>query len=164
MNLCDVLNSNRKLAGLKDILEANPNDKRMVSDVDQQLLIKIVFKAVTNVTHLAFRTAKTKANGADSTEQDGADDGNNEEIEEYSGPSIIKCFANQTDLDFGEAESLLPAQEINVELSQLEGDKISMKGSKFQRCHSLQLFIADNQDDTPLTCLTRVIVLGHVPT
>lgn len=148
--ISEALNSHKEYAPLDAILRANPSDELMVSDVDEQILLKIVFKEPTTILKMSLRASK----GPSQVVQDTGI--------EASGPAFVKCFANEESLDFQEAEASTPAQSIIFEENDLTEEKTKLlRGSKFQRCSSIQLLIETNQNETPYTFLNRLTLLGH---
>ncbi|CAE8590987.1 unnamed protein product, partial [Polarella glacialis] len=86
-----VLNGLSSQATLLEVLAPNPEDKVLVSDVDPQLLMKIVFKERVNLTSVSLRFSKPPAEEEDQT---------------YAKPRLIKIFCNSEDLDFGDVEEM----------------------------------------------------------
>eukprot|EP01083_Nonionella_stella_P177243 622395_1 len=132
MSACSVLNIDEKTS-LPDILQPNPTDKFVSSDpdVDEQLLFKISFKNPVRLSHLIIRATKGP--------------------EDASPPRVVKLYANQSGLDFSDAESLAPSQELTLETKHLGGEKVALKEMNFQKVTSLDLFVENNQEDTDIT-------------
>lgn len=140
-----AMNARTEYADLSAILLANPQDKALVSDVDEQLLLKLEFTDPVTITSIAFRAETCPE-------------------ESCSGPRIVKCYANHPDLDFDDTEALIPGQVIILTEDQLHGSKVCLKGSKFSRCHSAQFFVEKNQKDCERTFLNRLSLWGRVHT
>ncbi|EER19545.1 conserved hypothetical protein [Perkinsus marinus ATCC 50983] len=92
MRISTVLNANPAFGSLVDILAPN-TDKAVVSDADEQLLIKLTFRELVHVKSIVI--------GADHPPQSGEDD----EDDAYSAPMAVKVYANQPAMDFNDIES-----------------------------------------------------------
>jgi len=148
-----ALNARPGLSPLIDILRATSETSCVASDVDHQLILKIVFKDLFTVTQISIR--------GDSPPP--ADGGSSDGEVEASIPRLIKCFANIQDLDFSEAETTNPHQTIELTNQQARtGAKIPLRGSKFQRCASIQIFIEENQENLPCTFVNRLSLWGYI--
>ncbi|EER19996.1 conserved hypothetical protein, partial [Perkinsus marinus ATCC 50983] len=77
MRISTVLNANPAFGSLVDILAPN-TDKAVVSDADEQLLIKLTFRELVHVKSIVI--------GADHPPQSGEDD----EDDAYSAPMAVK--------------------------------------------------------------------------
>lgn len=121
------------LAGGQGPLKSN-------SDIDHQLLITIPFTEKVNLRKLII-TAEVK------------------EGSEESGPKDIKLFANQN-LDFDDADSMKALQTIALDADNLKGSPVDLKFVKFQNVTSLTIFVDSNQDDSDVTVINAVTIIG----
>jgi len=184
----DALNAADK-SKLPLVMRPNPENHYISSDpeVDEQLMIKLSFRDPVSITHLIIR-ADRPPNGAlasshtteekdkdkdkdkekkepeqSSSNSNGTDKHNHEhETIEYSGPRMIKLFANKPELDFEDAEDTPVAQQLVLTEKDLTGEKLALKSLKFQRCNSFQILIVDNQHDTEVTYLNRIGIIGRL--
>ncbi|CEM33379.1 unnamed protein product [Vitrella brassicaformis CCMP3155] len=152
-----ALNASSKFAKIREILEANPTDKSLVSDVDRQLILKISFKNPVTLTFISFRADVPPKPNPD-TAGDGGGGGDDDDI---SPPSIIRIYSNKEDMDFDEVDRLEPSQTFELSKEQLSGQRLVLRGSRFQRCSSIQIFVEDNHGDTEQTFLNRVSLIGR---
>lgn len=140
-----ALNAQSDKATLADIVQENPENWCLVSDADPQLLFRIVFKDPTTVTALSFKAVFPP-----------------EDVKGCAPPSEIRIYSNKDDLDFTDIEETVPAQVAQLKCpknrqtaedveEEVVENMIYLKGAKFQRISSIQIFIADNQD--PQNCL-----------
>ncbi|XP_055388507.1 uncharacterized protein LOC129617147 [Condylostylus longicornis] len=113
-----ALNRNAAYADLVSVMEANPADHAIVSDVDHQLLLKINFKDPVTCTSVCFR-AETPPAQQIHAQQSGERSTTEINPADCSGPKTIKCFANLEDLDFVDTETANPAQLIELSPQQL---------------------------------------------
>lgn len=124
----------------------------IVSDADEQMIFKFIFKDPVNITAVAFK--REKISNADSAD---------EEAPPMSGPKTVKLYAGREELDFSEVSEIRCAQEIILTQKDLDDFAITpLSGSKFQNIRSLQIFVQDNQEDTEKTVLHRVQLQGLV--
>lgn len=63
-------------------------------------------------------------------------------------------------MDFGDAESNEPAQELELSPEQVKGDKIELRFVKFQNVRSLHVLVKDNQEDEETTRIDSIDVYG----
>eukprot|EP01057_Protomagalhaensia_wolfi_P002780 Protomagalhaensia_wolfi_Nauph_80__2779@NODE_289_length_2904_cov_262_861431_g216_i0_p2_GENE_NODE_289_length_2904_cov_262_861431_g216_i0NODE_289_length_2904_cov_262_861431_g216_i0_p2_ORF_typecomplete_len196_score23_70PITH/PF06201_13/1_1e27_NODE_289_length_2904_cov_262_861431_g216_i033620 len=139
-----ALNARPDIGNVRDVTQGT--GKALVSDADEQLILKIMFKDPCTVTAVIVR--------ADSPpDQEG---GSSEPI---SGPKNIKFYSNREDLDFWEVQDIPAAQSTQIDAGEA---KVVLKGNKFQRVNSIQIFAADNQGDTPLTYINQLSLRGFV--
>eukprot|EP00919_Chromeraceae_sp_WS-2016_P020898 GHVR01049590.1.p1 GENE.GHVR01049590.1~~GHVR01049590.1.p1 ORF type:complete len:202 (+),score=27.73 GHVR01049590.1:49-654(+) len=148
-----ALNSNSAFGSLADILKANPDDKFLLSDVDQQLLLNVVFREPVTLTHILFRFNSGPRQGVESES----------EFVDSSGPKDVRIFSNNEQIDFQEAEDSQSPHRITLdENASTDGERHVLPGAKFHRLRSLQIFIAANQTNTPWTYLNRIGLIGHM--
>eukprot|EP00397_Hematodinium_sp_SG-2012_P035427 GEMP01038106.1.p1 GENE.GEMP01038106.1~~GEMP01038106.1.p1 ORF type:complete len:206 (+),score=41.48 GEMP01038106.1:182-799(+) len=124
--------------------------KTLVSDTDNQLLIKLKFKERVNVNsiQLDFSTPPEPAEG--------------ETHESYAPPGAIKVYCNHDSLDFGDLDTAKPIMESN-ELS--SGKVIPLPSHKCQRVDTLHIFVAEgNPPDAPFTFVNQLYVMGYKAT
>jgi len=175
------------------VIRPNPTDEYLSSDseVDEQLMIKLVFRDPVSLSHIVFRASKgpgnnnTKNNKNKNNDDNNDDDNdndndtNNKQLKSTSdekdddesgpasgsssGPRMIKLYANKPELDFTDAEDQAPAQTIVLTEEGLKNsEKIPLKSMKFQRCNDIEIFIVDNQNDTEITYLNRIGLIGRL--
>merc|ERR1712136_85905 len=65
-----VLNGSTDRATVLQVLGANPNDLALVSDVDPQLLVKVVFKEKVNISSISLRFNAPPRPSEDSEDRD----------------------------------------------------------------------------------------------
>lgn len=143
-----VLNGCSEHASLSEVLSANPDDKALTSDADAQLLVKIIFKERTNISSVQLRFDKPPSeDGADST---------------YAKPRVVRVFTNKEDLDFGDAEEVEPAAQVEISDAGATEASITCVGHKFQRLESLQIFVMEAADpEADKSFLNRIRIMGH---
>eukprot|EP01071_Lankesteria_metandrocarpae_P002664 Lankesteria_metandrocarpae@DN2468_c0_g1_i3.p1 len=81
---------------------------------------------------------------------------------ESSAPRILKCYSNREGFDFYEVDSSDADQVIELTNDLLTGMKISLKGSRFCRCQTVQFFVDDNYGDCDRTFVNQLKLYGHV--
>eukprot|EP01053_Blabericola_migrator_P009521 Blabericola_migrator_1__9520@NODE_517_length_7921_cov_221_621976_g395_i0_p6_GENE_NODE_517_length_7921_cov_221_621976_g395_i0NODE_517_length_7921_cov_221_621976_g395_i0_p6_ORF_typecomplete_len195_score29_75PITH/PF06201_13/1_6e27_NODE_517_length_7921_cov_221_621976_g395_i020602644 len=119
--------------------------KAVVSDADEQLIVKIMFKDPCTITAVIVE--------AKSPPEPSSED------ESMSGPKTLNFYSNKDDLDFWEVQEIPAAQVADIPQGEA---KVVLKGNKFQRVNSVQIFAADNQNGTPLTFINRLSLRGFV--
>lgn len=143
------LNASTDHASILEVLAANPEDKALASDVDPQLLLKVVFREKVNLSSISVRFNKPPSRDSES-----------EEV--YSKPRLIKIFTNQGDLDFGDIESSTPTAQIAVEGEADAEVRHMCVGHKFQRLESLQVLVeAAFDEEATRSFINRLSVVGH---
>ncbi|EPT30701.1 hypothetical protein TGME49_240500 [Toxoplasma gondii ME49] len=151
------------LATLQDVLLANPTDKCLVSDVDEQLLINVFFNSPVRITSMAIRSTAPPANFDWRKPSTTDDDEDLPEEGTISEPKLMKVYSNNTNLDFSTVYDETPAQVITLTPGQLKGEeRLLLRGSKFQRCSSLHIFIEKNQANSIHTFINRISLYGYV--
>lgn len=130
-----ALNASTDGAGLSEVMLASPSQP-MVSDVDEQLLLKISLKGSCAVTKLIFRAGDEQA------------------------PRSIKVFVNKDNMDFQDIEDLVPVHQLELVYDDKEAE-VKLNGPNFSRVSSIQVLIEDNVDDDEKTTLARFGVVGH---
>eukprot|EP00933_Yihiella_yeosuensis_P075895 TRINITY_DN85454_c0_g1_i1.p1 TRINITY_DN85454_c0_g1~~TRINITY_DN85454_c0_g1_i1.p1 ORF type:complete len:200 (+),score=48.62 TRINITY_DN85454_c0_g1_i1:105-704(+) len=141
-----VLNSSSAHATILEVLNANPDDKALASDVDQQLILKIIFKEKVNISSVALRFGKPPA----------------DDDETYAKPRLVKLFTNHEDMDFADIEEMPASAQLTIEGADDMEAKLSCHGHKFQRLESLQILVEEAFDpEATRSYLNRVVITGH---
>mmetsp|Transcript_36053 Transcript_36053/g.84536 ORF Transcript_36053/g.84536 Transcript_36053/m.84536 type:complete len:209 (-) Transcript_36053:131-757(-) len=149
-----VLNASSDRAGILEVLAANPEDKALVSDADEQLLFKVFFKEKVNISAVALRFNAPPKIVEDSPDAD----------ETYAKPRLIKIFPNASDMDFGDVESggVQPASQIEVTGEADTEAKIACVGHKYQRLESLEVLIQEAANpEATRSFINRLSIVGH---
>mmetsp|Transcript_62535 Transcript_62535/g.140720 ORF Transcript_62535/g.140720 Transcript_62535/m.140720 type:complete len:206 (-) Transcript_62535:73-690(-) len=146
-----VLNGSSTHATLLEVLDANPDDKALASDVDPQLLMKVFFKEKVNLSGVTLRFSRPPQRKEDEEEDE----------ETYAKPRLVKIFVNMEDLDFGDVESAEPRAQMVVESEDDTEVKIVCIGHKFQRLESVQILVEEAQDPEARSFVNRVSIQGH---
>lgn len=78
-------------------------------------------------------------------------------------PKTIKLFVNSSStLGFDDAESLDPAQEIELTEKQAKGEEaVQLRFVRFQNVTALSVFVASNQGDEETTRIDKLELLGQ---
>jgi len=126
----------------KDFLQVpgGVQGRSIKSDSDEQLLIIIPFNCHVKLHSLIL---------------EGPDE---------SAPSKIKLFNNQPNMDFSNASSLLPAQELTLTKQQTKqgsGIVIPLKFVKFQNIQTISIFVESNHGNSEVTIITKLDLLGQ---
>eukprot|EP00439_Symbiodinium_sp_Y106_P042216 s195_g5.t1 len=141
-----VLNHNTSLAGVLEVLQANPEDKALSSDADPQMIIKVVFKEKVNISSVTIRFPAPPKSDDDET---------------YAKPRLLKFFCNQEDLDFSDIEEIPATAEKVVEEDATEA-KMTCIGHKFQRLSSIQILVEEAMDpEATRSFVNRISLVGH---
>lgn len=107
------------------------------SDCDEQLIIYLSFTQAVKIHSLKIKAPHDK------------------------GPKTIKIFINQPrTLDFDQADSNQPVQELEVSPEDLEGNLVNLRYVKFQNVQNIQLFVKNNQQDTETTQIDQLAIIG----
>eukprot|EP01055_Gregarina_sp_Pseudo9_P005847 Gregarina_sp_Pseudo_9__5846@NODE_900_length_2076_cov_64_675012_g845_i0_p2_GENE_NODE_900_length_2076_cov_64_675012_g845_i0NODE_900_length_2076_cov_64_675012_g845_i0_p2_ORF_typecomplete_len195_score22_39PITH/PF06201_13/5_1e27_NODE_900_length_2076_cov_64_675012_g845_i04591043 len=138
-----MLNARPDSGDVQDVTQ--DSGKALVSDTDEQLIIKIVFKDPCTVTGVWVR--------ADSPPD------KPELKDQLSGPKVLNFYSNREDLDFSEVEDIPPAQSAELESGK---SRVVLRGNKFQRVNSIQIFAVSNQNNTPFTYINQLALKGFV--
>lgn len=75
-------------------------------------------------------------------------------------PKSIKLFVNHLSLDFADAETLDPAQELELSEEQIKGNKVDLRFVRFQNVRSLHILVKDNQEDEETTRIDSIDLFG----
>eukprot|EP01084_Bolivina_argentea_P209551 356912_1 len=132
---------------LESIIQPNNNNVYMTSDpdIDAQIIIKLVFKQGTHLTHIILRAMVPPP------------------IDEELGmvcsePKLVKLFINKPEINFDDIDLIKCAQQIVFDKKKLKGKKVLLK-PKFKICYSLQIYIVNNQKETECTYLNRLTLI-----
>jgi len=139
---CNVLNGDGQ-TGLRDVIGAT-GVLKSDADVDHQLLLNIVFTEAVKLHGIAF-----------SCQKEGASTNKKE-----SGPKRVKLFLNRTNIDFSEASSIPATQDFLFDDRDLTGVEKLTQFVRFQNVHSLTIFVESNQQNSEVTCLNRLSLIG----
>jgi hypothetical protein len=139
LRLSGVLNASSEGSDLAEVLAASPT-RPMVSDVDEQLLFRVVMSGVFAVTHIKFTVPDEIPEGC-------------------SPPKHVKIFVNKDNLDFGDADDMQPAAAKELEL--VDGELVfPVSGPSFSRVSSVQVLVETNQDDEEKTVIQQFSIIG----
>lgn len=117
------------------------NSAVLKSDVDQQLLIKCVFRQPVRLSALRFTGVSYE-----------------------SAPSDVKVFMNKPNLVFADAEDEPATQEFSLTQEEMnldgKGQQVALKFVKFQNVSSLQIFVSENAGGAEVTELKNLEIYG----
>lgn len=65
-------------------------------------------------------------------------------------------------MDFGDAESHEPAQELTLSPEDIRGNKVELRFVRFQKVHSLHILVKDNQEDDETTRIDSIDLFGQL--
>jgi len=121
--------------------------KTVVSDTDNQLLIKYFFKERVNLSAVKFHFSKKPEPAADETE------------DSYAPPGLIKLYVNHDSLDFTDLESVDPIYTCN----EVEDEKLlKVPAHKSQRIETLYIFIEEgNPAEALYSFVNQIELLGY---
>ncbi|XP_032511726.2 thioredoxin-like protein 1 [Danaus plexippus] len=112
-------------------------DGHLASDCDEQLIINISFNQLVKIHSIKMKAPSDK------------------------GPKSVKVFINQPrTLDFDQAAGNASVQDLEISLSDLEGNPVPLKFVKFQSVQNIQLFIKDNQSGDEVTQIDHLAFYG----
>jgi hypothetical protein len=63
-------------------------------------------------------------------------------------------------MDFGDAESNTPAQELDLKTDDIKGGKIDLRFVRFQNVRSLHILVKSNQEDEETTRIDSIDIFG----
>ncbi len=72
----------------------------------------------------------------------------------------MKLFINHLSLDFGDTETLTPAQEIELTPEDVKGNRVELRFVRFQNVRSLHVLVKSNQEDEETTRIDSLDVFG----
>jgi hypothetical protein len=75
-------------------------------------------------------------------------------------PKTVRLFVNQTTLDFNDADSHEPAQELTLSPEDIRGNKVELRFVRFQNVRSLHILVKDNQEDDETTRIDSLDLFG----
>lgn len=75
-------------------------------------------------------------------------------------PKTIKLFVNQNSLDFQDASTHEPAQELVLSPEDVRGNKVELRYVRFQSVRSLHILVVDNQEDEETTRIDSLDLFG----
>lgn len=108
------------------------------SDVDPELLITIPF----------LESVKLKAISIFSG------------VSPSQAPKEIKLFINHNAMDFSDAETSSPAQELTLSPQDVKGEKLELRFVRFQNVRSLHILVKSNQEDDETTRIDSIDIFG----
>lgn len=126
---------------LSSILGSNAGPKGrsyLESDVDAELLISIPFNDSVKLKAISIFGGVCPG----------------------QAPNNIKLFINHLSLDFGDAETLAPAQELELSEEDIKGNKVDLRFVQFQSVRSLHILVKDNQEDDETTRIDSIDIFG----
>ena len=108
------------------------------SDVDPELLISIPFQETVKLKAISIFGG----------------------VSPSQAPKSIKLFINHVSIDFQDAETLTPAQELELKPEDVKGEKIELRFVRFQTVRSLHILVKDNQEDEETTRIDSIDLFG----
>jgi len=146
----NALNYSETHAKIATVKGQNAGDDPMVSDADEQLILRYAWDDIVYIKYLLIRASK------------GPKESDDDDEEKACPPKTLKIYANRPNLDFDDAGDI-PAT-IKVELTAADLEKGNMKidiAKKFARAvRSIEFFIEDNQEETERTFVNMLKVYG----
>lgn len=113
----------------------------LVSDADEQLLLNIPLNQSTKIRAIRFGTR----------DQDAA----------TKAPKTVRLFVNRPTIGFDDADSLEPAQEVELNEQQASGkEAVQLRFVRFQNVNALSIFVKDNQGNEDVTRIDSFDLLG----
>lgn len=76
-------------------------------------------------------------------------------------PKEIKLFINHNAMDFGDAETSSPAQELVLSSQDVKGEKLELRFVRFQNVRSLHILVKSNQEDEETTRIDSIDIFGQ---
>jgi hypothetical protein len=135
-----VLNACSEHAQITEVLEPTP-PRVMLSDVDEQILFRLVLDGSAAITCLKFKVPE-------------------ELPEDSSAPLSVKVFVNRENMDFQDADDLAPATAKSLEFKGGEA-LFPVSGPNFSRVSSIQILVESNAEDTEKTVVGQLQVIGY---
>jgi hypothetical protein len=108
------------------------------SDVDSELLITIPFNESVKLKSISIFSG----------------------VSPPQAPKTVKLYINQLSMDFGDAESLDPAQVLELTQDDVKGSRVELRFVRFQNVRSLHIFVKDNQEDEETTRIDSIDIFG----
>ncbi|KAL5068635.1 hypothetical protein RYX36_019522 [Vicia faba] len=106
------------------------------SDADEQLLLYIPFTQVIKLYSIVIK---------------GPED---------EGPKTVKLFTNKEHMGFSNVNDYPPSDTAVLSPENLKGKPTLLKYVKFQNVRSLTIFIEDNQTDSEVTKVQKILLIG----
>ncbi|CAL5208461.1 unnamed protein product [Lathyrus oleraceus] len=106
------------------------------SDADEQLLLYIPFTQVIKLYSIVIK---------------GPED---------EGPKTVKLFSNKEHMGFSNVNDYPPSDTAVLSPENLKGKPVLLKYVKFQNVRSLTIFIEDNQTDSEITKVQKILLIG----
>ncbi|KAI5398359.1 hypothetical protein KIW84_063955 [Lathyrus oleraceus] len=106
------------------------------SDADEQLLLYIPFTQVIKLYSFVIK---------------GPED---------EGPKTVKLFSNKEHMGFSNVNDYPPSDTAVLSPENLKGKPVLLKYVKFQNVRSLTIFIEDNQTDSEITKVQKILLIG----
>lgn len=76
-------------------------------------------------------------------------------------PKKIRLFVNNRSIGFDDAESLEPAQELELTSAQSSGtEAVHLRFVRFQKVNVLSIFVVDNQEGGEVTRVDKIELIG----
>lgn len=112
------------------------------SAADAELLIKISFKGAVTLKAIRFAADSSQSN------------------DEQSPPNGVKIYLNSPYMVFDDTSTSKPTVELELTESELSGEEIKLPLSKFSNCLSVTIFVENNQEDTDVSFLNCLQLIG----
>ena len=128
---------------------------RSDASVDPQLLIKLSFREPVKLRGLKLLSTASTASTSASVQSENPD-GNTE-----SAPKTLKLYVNSPNLSFADTDSTPPTETIVVGREEVGGEReVKVKFVKYQNVTGLTILVEDNQDDSDVTVIQRLELIG----
>ena len=130
---------------------------RSDSSVDPQLLIKLSFREPIKLRGFKLlSTAASSSTSASASVQSENPDGNTE-----SAPKTLRVYVNSPNLSFADTDSTPPTETIVLSRDELGGEReVKVKFVKYQNVTGLTILVEDNMDDSDVTVIQRLDLIG----
>lgn len=109
------------------------------SDVDPELLITIPFLEPVKIKGISIFSG----------------------VSPSQAPKEVKLFINHNQMDFGDAETSSPAQELKLSADDVKGEKLELRLVRFQNVRSLHIMVKSNQEDEETTRIDSIDLFGE---
>lgn len=126
---------------LSSIIGSNAGPKGssyLESDVDPELLISIPFNEPVRLKAISIFGG----------------------VSPSQAPKEVKLFINHNAMDFSDADTLAPAQELNLKPEDVKGGKVELRFVRFQNVRSLHILVKSNQEDEETTRIDSIDLFG----
>ena len=131
---------------------------RSDSSVDPQLLLKLSFREPVKLRgfKLLSTAGTTSSAAASASIQSESADGATE-----SAPKTVKLYVNSPNLSFADTDSTPPTETIVLGREEVGGEReVKVKFVKYQSVTGLTLLVEDNADDSEVTVIHRLELIG----